>query len=219
MAKKDQNEQAYEILKADIVTLRLAPGDFLITAQLMARYGLGRTPINHAIHRLADDKLVQIVPRKGIIVAPLSLDEALDLIAVRMVNEKLCLQLAAKYITAQQLKDLKAAQDRYVQASQSNNIVKALDADRVFHEVLADASNNQVLPDVLKRLHARSQRFWALSLDNEHHSREVIEEHNAIIAALEQRDSEAALAAIERHILSFHHTFFGAIASPLSAVS
>lgn len=219
MVKKDQNEQAYETLKEDIVTLRLAPGDFLITAQLMARYGLGRTPVNHAIHRLADDKLVQIVPRKGIIVAPLSLDEALDLIAVRMVTEKLCLQLAAKHITAQQLEALKDAQERYVKASESNNVVKALDADRAFHEVLADASGNQVLPGVLKHLHARSQRFWALSLDHEQHSREVIEEHNAIIAALEERDGEAALIAIERHILSFHQTFFGAISSPLGAMT
>lgn len=218
MAKKDQNEQAYEAVKNDIVTLRLAPGDFLITAQLMARYGLGRTPINHAIHRLHDDKLVQIVPRKGIIVAPLSLDEALDLIAVRMVNEKLCVQLAAKHITDEQLQALKHAQDRYVRACDSNNVVKALDADRIFHEILADASANQVLPDILKRLHARSQRFWALSLDSEQHSREVIAEHDAIIAALEQRDSDAAVAAIERHIVSFHQTFSGAIARPFGAV-
>lgn len=215
MAKKDQNEQAYEALKNDIVTLRLAPGDFLITAQLMARYGLGRTPINHAIHRLHNDKLIQIVPRKGIIVAPLSLDEALDLIAVRMVNEKLCLQLAAKKITAKQIEALKEAQSRYIQACDSNNIVKALDADRIFHEILADASANQVLPDILKRLHARSQRFWALSLVNEQHSREVIEEHNAIIEALEKRDSDAAIAAIEQHIASFHQAFSGAVASPL----
>ena len=216
MGKKDQNELAYDKLKEDIVTLRLAPGDFLITAQLMTRYGLGRTPINHAIHRLHDDKLVQIVPRKGIVVAPLSLDEALDLIAVRMANEKLCLQLAARHITPAQLLALKEAQERYAKASQNKQMVKALDADRAFHETLADASGNQVLPDVLKRLHARAQRFWALSLVNEQHSQEVIEEHDAIIAALEKRDSNAAIAAIERHILSFHQTFFGAIAQPAS---
>ena len=215
--KKGQNELAYEKLKEAIVTLQLAPGDSIHIAQLMAQYNMGRTPINQAIHRLHDERLVHIIPRKGVIVTPLSLDEAMDLIAVRMVNEKLCITLAAQHITDPQLAALKSVQVRYVKALQERCLAKALEADRKFHEKLAEASGNRILPDVLTRLHACSQRFWALSLNTEGHGGEVIQEHEAIIEALEKRSVEAALSAIETHIASFHHTFLSTLATKYSS--
>lgn len=209
---KKQNDIAYETLKKALVTLQLAPGEFLNVAQLMAQYQMGRTPINQAIHRLAHERLVQIVPRKGIIVTPLSMDEALDLIEVRIANEVLCLRLAAQRITDDQLARLKKTQANYRKAIFEGQMGNALEADRIFHETLAEASGNRVLPDVLTRLHARAQRFWAMSLDIDGHVDRVVHEHDVIIDALERRDEQAAALAIETHISSFRDNFFNTAA-------
>ena len=75
-----QNEQAYETLQHCLTTLVYKPGEYLNIAVLMNDLELGRTPINHALHRLANEGLVQIIPRKGVMVSPLSIDEGLQMI-------------------------------------------------------------------------------------------------------------------------------------------
>lgn len=60
------NEQAYLTFRHRLITLRYKPGDYLNTAQVMDDLEMGRTPINQAIHRLATEGLLQIIPRKAL---------------------------------------------------------------------------------------------------------------------------------------------------------
>src|SRR5689334_19826871 len=83
------NEAAYSRLRDALITLVYRPGEYLNTAQVMERFGLGRTPINQALHRLSAEGLIQIIPRKGAMAAPLSIHDAMELIDVRLVNEAL----------------------------------------------------------------------------------------------------------------------------------
>ena len=86
--------------------------------------------------------------------------------------------------------------------------------DRTFHEVLAIASRNPVLIDVLRVLHARSQRFWAISLSSGGHMSEVQNEHEDVVDALEQGDVESAQKAISDHVLSFRNALINARTEP-----
>ena len=201
-----QNEQAYTLLKERLTTLAYKPGDYLNTAALMDGLGLGRTPINHALHRLANEGLVQIIPRKGVMVSPLSIDDALDLIDVRLVNEALCVQLAAVRMTAPELAEIRALADRFDAAVAERDMTRIMNCDRLFHEAVAAASRNQVLIEILKVLHARSQRFWAISLSAEGHLAEVSAEHQDIIAGLAQGSAEAVSQAVRSHIESFRRS-------------
>lgn len=198
-----QNEQAYEQLKQALTTLVYKPGDYLSTASLMHELTLGRTPINHALHRLATEGLVQVIPRKGVIVAPLSIDDALELVDVRVANEALCIRLAAERITKGEIQQLKNLAREFDQAAARRHITEVMNLDRLFHEHIATAARNRILAEILKVLHARSQRFWAISLAMEDHLSEVQTEHQAIITALANRDPQASVAAITDHVLSF----------------
>ncbi len=201
-----QNELAYERLKEGLTTLVYRPGDYLNTAALMSDLQLGRTPLNHALHRLATEGLVQIIPRKGVMVSPLSIDDALHLIDVRLANESLSARLGARRITASQLDALRQAAAAFDQAVAERDVARTMSCDRQFHELIADASGNPVLIEVLRVLHARSQRFWAISLSAPGHVVEVQNEHQMIVAALAAGDAEAAVAGVEGHILSFRRS-------------
>ena len=198
-----QNQQAYARLKDQLTTLAYKPGDYLSVVDLMQELALGRTPINHALHRLSNEGLVQIIPRKGVLVAPLSIDEALELIDVRLANEILCARLTATRITKAELQLLKDLAREIDAAVEARNMAQVMNADRQFHEHIAQATGNKILANILKVLHARSQRFWAISLSAEGHLDEVKAEHRAIIEALAKGDPDAAAAAIEDHVLSF----------------
>ncbi len=198
-----QNELAYALLKEALTTLAYKPGDYLNTAGLMNELALGRTPINHALHRLATEGLVQIIPRKGVMVAPLSIDDALELIDVRIANECLCARLAAARITRSEVQQLKELAREFDAAVARRKLGEVVNLDRLFHERVALAARNQMLAEILKVLHARSQRFWAISLTAEGHLAEVQAEHDAIIKAMARNDPDAAAAAVQAHVLSF----------------
>lgn len=205
-----QNDQAYTLLHERLTTLVYKPGEYLNTAVLMQDLDMGRTPLNHALHRLGNEGLVQIIPRKGVMVSPLSIDDALHMIDVRLVNEMLCLKLAAQNITPQEIEQLRAINFAYTKAVANRAFSEVMGLDRTFHEVVATASRNPVLIDVLRVLHARSQRFWAISLSSSGHMHEVQDEHEIVVNALAQGDVEGAQAAIAEHVLSFRNALISA---------
>jgi len=199
------NEQAYRRFKQALVTLSYKPGEYLNTAQVMNDLAMGRTPINQAIHRLSNEGLLQIIPRKGVMVSPLSVDDALELIEVRLANEMLCMRLASSRISAQDIASLEAINQQIEVATQQRDRDGMMLLDNQFHQQLAKIAGNKMLMDILSVLHAQAQRFWASSLSKEGHMQEVIEEHRAIINALAAQDAQAAADAAEGHILSFRH--------------
>lgn len=198
-----RNEAAYQRLKDALVTLAYKPGEYLNTAQVMERLGVGRTPVNQALHRLSTEGLVKIIPRKGAMASPLSINDALELVDVRLVNEMLCLRLAAAAITDPEIKELQAIATQFEAAASRRDSISLMNADRLFHEKIGLAARNVMLQDILNVLHARSQRFWAISLSTEGHVAEVIAEHRAIVGALSRREADAAAEAAKQHVLSF----------------
>lgn len=198
-----QNEQAYAQLKQALITLAYKPGDYLSTASLMNELDMGRTPINHALHRLSTEGLVQIIPRKGLIVSPLSIDDALQLIDVRLANERLCMRLAAERVTKGELQQLEAIARDFEKAASRGQTIEVMNLDRLFHEHISSSARNQILAEILKVLHARSQRFWALSLAMPDHLSEVQDEHRAILRALSEGNAAAAEEAVQEHVMSF----------------
>ncbi len=205
-APQSQSDIAYERLKSGLTTLAYKPGEYLNASSLMTEFGLGRTPIIQALHRLATEGLVNILPRKGVMVAPLSIDDALHLIEVRIVNEALCVRLAAERISSKEIEQLEILSQHIEVAVRSRDLATVLTHDKQFHDKITLASGNPVLVELLGLLQARSQRFWALSLSNETHLDEVLEEHSEVLRALKHHDSKAAVLAIQKHIESFQHS-------------
>lgn len=197
------NERAYLAFKHRLITLRYKPGDYLNTAQVMEDLQMGRTPVNQAVHRLATEGLLQIIPRKGVMVSPLSIDDALELIEVRLVNEALCVRLAVARISDAQIATLRQLNQQIARASAAHERETMMLLDREFHQGLAEIAGNRRLTDILSIIHAQAQRFWATTLSSVRHMEEVIAEHEAIILALEQGDVQQAEAATRVHILSF----------------
>lgn len=102
-------ELAYAQIKRRIISCEFRPGDAINEAQLTAALGIGRTPIHQALHRLEVEGMVTIMPRKGVMVTALSLNDVLDMIEVRVSNEQLCVKLAverAKDADIQAMRDI-----------------------------------------------------------------------------------------------------------------
>ncbi|KVP23646.1 GntR family transcriptional regulator [Burkholderia multivorans] len=199
-------ERAYALIRRDIVTMRLKPGAALNEADLVARTGIGRTPVHQAVHRLVLEGLLSVIPRKGLMVQPLSLDEIVAVIDVRRINEAHCAELAARHATPDDLAALAALLDAGHACAEQHDVEGMMELDRAFHQTIAAAARNAVLADILRGLHDRSLRFWFVTLSEPHHLADVQREHRALFERLSARDAAGARAAVERHIDSFRST-------------
>ncbi|WP_198368081.1 GntR family transcriptional regulator [Roseomonas sp. KE0001] len=196
-------DQAYEVIRHQIITCRFAPGEKLNEAQVAEALGLSRMPVRHALARLRLEGLVTIRPRKGIEVRPIDPAELLQIIEARTVNECHAVRLAAARFTAEDAAAIDGVL-RDTEAALGQHDTEALMLlDKSFHAVIAQASGNTVFLDILGNLHDRAVRFWFISLEQEAQQSSVLQEHRSIRDALVARDASAASAAMEHHIAAF----------------
>nr|WP_246206240.1 GntR family transcriptional regulator [Propylenella binzhouense] len=202
-AARSLRDVAYEAVRHRIATLAFRPGEYLSEAYLSAILGIGRTPVHQALDRLALEGLVDVIPRKGVMVRPVDLREARQIIEVRLVNEIHCVRLAARRASEDEIRHLSDVLARADQWMATRKTEPMMLLDREFHAVLAAASRNAVLAECLGKLHERSLRLWFISLDTAGHHVRVQEQHRAILEAVRRRDADAAEAAMRSHIEAF----------------
>lgn len=194
-------QRAYQVIKHEIITCALRPGEYINEAQLCTRLGIGRTPVHEAIGQLQQEQLVDVMPRKGIFVRPISLDEYFHLDETRILLEVAAMHLVAERISKDALQQLESILAKTHAARKARNCRELLLSDRDFHFGLARATQNPLLTDMLCTAYERSLRVWFISARNI-----IIEDsrddHEQILAALRRRNGEAAARIMREHILS-----------------
>lgn len=196
-------DRAYNEIKFRIITCSYRPGEVLSEATISHELKIGRTPVHQAIHRLMMDGLISIMPRKGVMVAPVGVEEVMEIIDVRLVNECYCARLAADRASESELQQLKAILKSSENVMNKRDVQQMMLLDRKFHDTLARAAKNAVLADVLRNLHERSLRFWFILLRDPDYHRSVWEQHRMIVDTIERRQPDAAENAMREHILAF----------------
>jgi DNA-binding GntR family transcriptional regulator len=205
-------DRAYEEIKHRISTVAYAPGAYLNETIVSQDLQIGRTPVHQALQLLAKEGLVDVVPRKGVFVRPVSLDEITQLLEVRLLTEPFCASLAAQRASRSDLAEPKAilaAAQREINRDQSVEMLMLL--DRQFHSWITRVAGNAVLADILGQLQDRSARFWFLSLSKGRHRLDVQAEHVEILRAIATRDAELAAQKARDHIESFRNTILSVV--------
>jgi DNA-binding GntR family transcriptional regulator len=193
--------KAYELIKREIITSALRPGEYINETQLCERIGIGRTPVHQAIGQLHQERFLDVIPRKGIIVRPISLDEYFNLDEARLLLEVGAMRLIPERVTKDEIRLLEQILERGAAARRARDFTQLLLFDRDFHFALADGTHNPVLASMLKTAYERSLRVWFVSSSNM-----VIEDerddHEQIVAALKRGEGDAAAKIMREHILS-----------------
>jgi DNA-binding GntR family transcriptional regulator len=145
-----------------IVRLELPPGGAVSEAMLSGRLGIGRTPIREALQRLARERLVQILPRRGVIVSDINVKAQLRLLEVRREIERLVARSAARRATLDERGRFTALADSFERAARTNDDVTFLRIDREFNELCLAAARNEFATTAMQLMASLSRRFWYL---------------------------------------------------------
>ncbi len=193
------SQQAYEQIKNMIVTLKLAPGSVIDEAQLQEELQLGRTPIREALKRLALESLVSIVPRRGIFVTNIGVNDLQRLLEVRLELEMLATKLAAQRGTAEHWQRM---QELVIEPNATINDSELIQLDEEFHEIIYEAADNRFLHEAITVLLTLNERLWYYFLPDIGGFTRNNNDHRSIWESLKARNGEQAAERMKSHILS-----------------
>ena len=138
-------EVVFNTLRKAILTGQLKPGDRLMEVHLANKLGVSRTPIREAIHKLEQEGLVTMVPRRGAEVAKITERSLQDVLEVRRALDVLSVELACERISEEELEHLKKACHQFEEATHSKDTTAIAKADVAYHDIIVRATGNQRL--------------------------------------------------------------------------
>jgi DNA-binding GntR family transcriptional regulator len=193
------SDVAFERIRTAIITGELAPGERVRDADLSARLGLSRTPVREALMRLANAGLIEARPGVHTRISRLDRAEVEDTLAVLRQLDELAVSTAVPRLTTEQLAAMRQAQDRFIQAAQSEDVMAALQADDEFHGVIQDAANNPVLRRLTDQTHPVVHRILYRKFSTLLGGQNTIDHHERLLAHCAAGEAEEAARLSAEH--------------------
>jgi DNA-binding GntR family transcriptional regulator len=196
---------AYERLRRAIVQLELAPGAAVSEAQLVEAFGFSKAAVRAALARLRADGLVVAEPRRGHVVAPLTMRDVLEVYDLRLLLEPAAAGAAAGRIDRGELARLQALADPEVDLDDPESLERFMSANRTIHLAIAEAAGNRRTARIVERLLDDSERARLVALRSGAASRGVRAraELQHVLAALERGDGDRAAELMAVAIRAF----------------
>jgi len=193
-------ERVYLILEEEILTGKLKSGEGLREIALSQRLGASRTPIRGALHRLAEEGLVELCANKGATVVGITGDDIKDIYAVRMRLEGLAARLAALRMSEEDRAHLKEVTELSEFYLKKGDDTKRSELDSEFHNTIFRASGSRHLNKILSDLHKNIKAYRRLSLKNTDRAEKSILEHREILEAILRKDADEAERLTSIHV-------------------
>jgi len=195
-------EQVAERLRSRIYAHELAPGAWVDEQAIASEYGISRTPLREALKVLASEGLVTLKPRRGCYVTELSEQDLDEIFPVMALLEGRCAHEATRKATDDDLKllaDIHADLERHAAANDADHF---FEANQQFHDALQELAGNRWLGQLIEETRKFIKLTRRDSLNLAGRLRQSLAEHRKILAAVQQRDPDAAARCMHEHILS-----------------
>ena len=190
----------FQTLRQAILRGELKPGERLMEIHLAQKLGVSRTPVREAIRKLELEGLVLMIPRKGAIVAEITVQDLEDVLEVRMALEELAVKIACKRITQEQLEEIKRRSAEFCKTLYGDDVAACAQADMAFHDAIYEATGNRRLVQILNNLREQMYRYRLEYLKDTHSHEKLDNEHQAIFENIRNGDKEAVCTMVGQHI-------------------
>ena len=197
-------DRAYYAIRELIVTLELPPGSVVREPELTERLGIGRTPVREALRRLAQERLVEVFPRRGMFVTKVDVRDLARLCEVRVALEPEAARLAAERATQSDLAGLQGVLAE-LDGRRKRDPRALIDLDERIHRAIYHASHNPYLAETLEEYYAHALRIWMVALARTDIGA-AVGGHHAVLEAVVRGDGARAARLMREHVESFEHT-------------
>ena len=200
----DLTDQTYWVLKDQILRRTLEPGEKISVDEVANALGVSRTPVTDALKRLAGEGFVEIRPRIGTFVTELTARDVEELFDIRLAIELFAadriVRLAQIEAFLESIQQPVSAMRRAMVDDDYGDYEAFIEGDRRMHHVLVSMTENQRLLHMYSDLNVHMHVARAHYLSSVENARQAHQEHEAILAAFRQADSELVRAELSKHI-------------------
>jgi len=197
-------EQTYRLISEMILNGKLSCGDPILERRLAERLNVSRTPVREAISRLEAEGFLQRSAGR-VVVREVKLKEFVEILHVRKLIECDAVREAAQNLNIKELQKVRISIEKILE-SRNVSAKELRDADDLFHNFIANSSNNSLIVELVTDLRRRTAMFDHERLPNR--MQPGNKEHLDIIDALEKGDGTLASAHMARHINNVHRSIF-----------
>lgn len=183
-----------------IIEGELAPGPRISERALCDRFGVSRTPLREALKVLASEGLVELTPNRGARVIPLTEQDAEDMFEVMGTLEGLAGELAAAHITGEEIAEIRALHYQMALHHARRELMPYFRLNQEIHRKIFEIGRNKTLISVYRGLAGRIRRPRYLANISPARWAEALNEHEAILAALEARNGQALGGILKDHL-------------------
>ncbi|QEC47391.1 GntR family transcriptional regulator [Baekduia soli] len=192
--------RAYAFAKERILDGRFAGGDLISEGDVAAGVGLSRTPVREAFLRLESEGLLRLYPKRGALVIPVSAAEVESVMETRLLVERFAIEKVIR-LGIDLEAELAAAIAHQESVAASEDSRAFVEADREFHRILVAAAGNPILLGLHDSLRDRQSRMNLAALArDERRTRQILEEHRGLAAAVARRDEGLARTRVDAHL-------------------
>lgn len=195
-------ERAYRILRRRILDNELAPGTVMLETEVAAMLGMSRTPAREALVRLAKEGMVEVRPRHGMRVLPISADDMQEIYAILTALESEAAALiAADGLSEERLAELRSAVEEMEDALARDDLRAWAAGDEHFHRCLVESCSNARMRGLITQFWDQTHRVRIATLGLRPKPVSSNRDHLELVAAIEQRDPERARTSHRLHRL------------------
>lgn len=198
-SKEYARDYALRVLKANIISLELAPGTMLSESDLAAQIGVSRTPIREALIELAKTKIVEVLPQCGCRIGLIDQNLVMESRFLRLVLEKAVVQLACESSVPLDLSVMEENLKLQQFYLDNHKPGKLLELDDSFHQELFRLSNMMQTYQLMDSMMVHFNRLRSLTLSTIKDTK-IVEDHKLILQAIQEKDTEKAQALITKHL-------------------
>lgn len=196
-----QTVLAYESIRDQIISYTLSPGSAISDNKLAKELGMSRAPIREAILRLQMDGLIRVNNDGKMIVAPIGIDDIVDILHIRCALESEVVVLIAEtnWLNAEQEQKLQEIHYQMKESMQQSKVSNEYLYDDLFHSTLIGYANSDRIEDILGRMRLQMQRVRWLNVANSERHEDAIKEHEEILACLLAHNQNGCIQALRTH--------------------
>lgn len=191
-------ESIADALRTSIMQGQLKPGHKISEPALASQFGISRTPVREAFRQLDTEGFLQVTPRRGARVAPLTERDVREFYEIKAELEGYAAKLAANKIADKELDKMEHLNNAMEEAHRNKDFKRVFKLHNEFHEVFIRASDNEQLFHLIRMLVAKFQRFRIL-LTISGKSEGSFGQHREIIRAFRERNPEKAEALVQEN--------------------
>jgi len=189
-----------QTLAEEIISGALAPGYKLEEKTLAERFQVSRTPVREALREMGSRGLIEVIPRRGAMVANIGLTQLSDLLEAECELEALCAQLSAQRMSVVEKKQLERMHEQTEALVASKNEADYMVLNRKFHVLICAGTHNKTIADMVGGLRDRLSAFRQAQLGTEGRLTVSHDEHGAVVGAILASDGAAAYEAMRNHV-------------------